>query len=297
MTLALITGRGSLPAAVAQAQDVSPLVYALEGHVPRGLKVDKSFYIERLGGLMHRMARAGVREVCLCGAVDRPRVALWRLDARTWPLVPVIRQALAGGEDSALRAVLGLFEDKGFVVRGAHELAPDLLPPEGVLTQAQPGDDIEANLAVAAAVAAEQGRSDQGQSCVIRAGQVIAQEDSRGTDAMLRGLLAPPQMPEATDPFEQAMDVVGDLLSEAADWLSGPVAEARALGKGGVFFKTPKPGQDLRVDLPTIGPETARGAVAAGLDGLVIEAGGVMVLDRADVVRILNEAGLFLWVR
>lgn len=297
MTLALITGRGALPAAVAQVQDVPPLVYALDGHVPTGLKVDKSFYIERLGGLMHRLSRQGVREVCLCGAVDRPRVALWRLDARTWPLVPAIRQALAGGEDSALRAVLGLFEDKGFAVRGAHELAPDLLPPAGVLTQAQPDEEIEANLAAAAAVAAEQGRRDQGQSCVIRAGQVIAQEDRRGTDAMLRGLLAPSQMPEADDPFGQAMDFVGDMLGEAADWLSGPVAEARALGQGGVFFKTPKPGQDLRVDLPTIGPDTARGVVAAGLDGLVIEAGGVMVLDRAEVLRVLDDAGLFLWVR
>ncbi|NIY99381.1 LpxI family protein, partial [Salipiger sp. HF18] len=67
--------------------------------------------------------------------------------------------------------------------------------------------------------------------------------------------------------------------------------------EGGVLYKAEKPGQDTRVDLPVIGPRTARGAIRAGLAGIVVSAGGVMVLDRDEVLSLLDEAGLFLWVR
>ncbi len=72
---------------------------------------------------------------------------------------------------------------------------------------------------------------------------------------------------------------------------------ATTYGPGGLFYKAKKPTQDVRIDLPVIGVETVRGAAAAGLDGLVIQAGGVMVLDLEDVTAAVDEAGLFLWVR
>ena len=300
MSLALITGRGALPQVVAAAQDTPPLICALDGHAPDGLSPDMTFRIERLGGFLHDLTQRGVTQVCFCGAIDRPNISLMRLDARTLPLQRVLSKAVVGGEDSALRTVLGIFEAKGFAVRGAHDLVPDLLPPQGVLTRAAPLDTTERDLAVAAEVQREQGRLDEGQSCVIRDGVVIAQEDRRGTDAMLAGLAEPPAPPaQATDddPFGMTLDMVGGMLDSAADWLSGPVAEARAKGKGGVFFKAPKPGQDMRVDLPTIGPDTAARASEAKLDGIVLAHQGVMVLDRAEVIRSLDDKGLFLWVR
>jgi len=298
--LALICGSGALPKAVADRQSTPPLVCALDGYAPDDLAVDIWFRLENIGTLLHQLPSRGVTEVCLCGAIDRPGFNPLRLDARTMPLVPSLARALKDGEDAALRSVLALFEKRGMTALGAHELAPDLLPPQGVLTRAPVPDGIEAQLEAARQVSEEQGKADEGQSCVIRDGQVIAREDSRGTDAMLRGLLAPPAPPTPTgdaDPFSAAMDMVGDALDVAADWLSGPVAEARAKPRGGIFFKSPKPGQDRRVDLPTIGPATARGVVNARLDGIVIEAGGVMVLDQAQVIEILDEAGVFLWVR
>ena len=300
MSLALITGRGALPLVVAAAQDTPPLICALDGHVPDGLNPDMTFRIERLGGFLHDLTQRGVTQVCFCGAIDRPNISLMRLAARTLPLLRALSKAVGGGEDSALRTVLGIFEAKGFAVRGAHDLVPDLLPPQGVLTRAAPLDTTDRDLAVAAEVQREQGRLDEGQSCVIRDGVVIAQEDRRGTDAMLAGLaepLAPPAQATEDDPFGMTLDMVGGMLDSAADWLSGPVAEARAKGKGGVFFKAPKPGQDMRIDLPTIGPGTAARAIEAKLDGIVLAHQGVMVLDRAEVIRSLDDKGLFLWVR
>ncbi|WP_420012203.1 LpxI family protein [Tateyamaria sp.] len=289
--LALIAGRGALPAAVAAAQTVVPVVCTLEGHVPEGLAVDLSFRIERLGTFLNTLKKKWVTEVCFCGAIDRPQLDPSQIDAATMPLVPVLAAALGSGEDGALRAAIGVFEQAGFAVRAAHALAPDLIPPVGVLTTTRPGDGAEADVAVALRVLAAQGAADLGQACVVQNGSVRAREDASGTDAMLVGLgrSAPPLMGDG-DPVSGLMDMAGDMLGEAADWLSGEGAKP-------LLFKGPKPDQDIRVDLPTIGPQTARNAVSAGLGGIVIVAGGVLVLDRAGVIQILNDAGLYLWVR
>jgi DUF1009 family protein len=105
------------------------------------------------------------------------------------------------------------------------------------------------------------GAVDIGQSCVVAAGQALAVEALFGTDWMLDSLRLRPD------------------------------------GAGGVLFKAPKPDQDRRVDLPTIGPSTVAGAAAAGLSGIAIEAGGVMVTDRDRTIADCDRLGLFLWVR
>ena len=65
----------------------------------------------------------------------------------------------------------------------------------------------------------------------------------------------------------------------------------------GVFYKAAKPGQDRRIDLPTIGPETLRGVAAAGLAGMAFEAGSVICLDLPEMQRLAGELDLFLWAR
>lgn len=297
--LALIAGRGALPAAVAGAQRQAPLVASLVGHAPDGLGVDITFRIEHLGSFLNDLIARGVDQVCFCGGVTRPAIDASAIDAATAPLVARLAAAVADGEDSALRTILSIFEEAGFTVRAAHDLVPDLLPEAGVLTQTGLPEGLQDMAIRADQVHADQAAQDLGQACVMHGATVIAREDARGTDAMLADLTTPYSPPDigGGDPFSLAMDVVGDALDSAADWLSGPQAPARMQGQGGVLFKAPKPGQDRRVDLPTIGPDTAMRAAEAGLNGIVIAAGGVMVLDRPRVVSILNGMGMFLWVR
>lgn len=256
--LALIAGRGALPGAVAAAVGEAPLVCALAGNPPDHLTPDRVIQLEKLGSFLRWLKRQGVSDLCLCGGVDRPSLRWWRLEPATLALLPRIRRALARGDDGALRIALDVFEEAGFRVLGAHEVAPELLMPPGTI--GTPGTDAEALAALGDGVSADQGRADLGQSCVLRGGQVVTRETESGTDAMLAGL---------------------------------PQAE----GRDGILYKAPKPGQDRRVDLPTIGPETVRGAARAGLAGIVIEAGGVIVLDQPEVSQRLAETGLFLWSR
>jgi DUF1009 family protein len=299
MALALFAGRGDLPKAVADSLHEMPLVFALDDTPPDAVEPALTFRLEHLGRLLGELRARGVTEICFTGAVRRPRIELAEIDAATLPLVPALQRAVQPGDDGALRAIMTVFEQAGFTVRGAHEIAPDLLPPDGVLGAVEPHGAIGIERLTARRVLSDMARIDEGQACVIRGEEILAREDARGTDAMLTDLAKPraTAMPPSDDPFNWIMDQVGEVLDDAADWLSGDAAEkARLKGAGGVLVKGPKPGQDRRADLPTIGPRTIDAAAAAGLRGVVLASAGVMVLHRAEVVRRADAAGLFVSV-
>ena len=237
----------------------------------------------------------GVTEVCMAGAVRRPDIDASLIDAATVPLIERLTAAMGMGDDAMLRIFIAMIEDAGLRVIGADDIAPDLLQPPGVPTAGQPDSRHRADAEFATGVIATLGQADQGQACVVRDGQVLAREARGGTDAMLAALCGRHDpTPMEGDPLLWAVD----LAAETADLLTGQIAADVALpGQGGLLFKAPKPGQDRRVDLPTIGPATAMRAAEAGLDGIVIAAGGVMVLDATQVVEILDANGMFLWVR
>jgi DUF1009 family protein len=293
--LALIAGQGALPGLVLKRRP-DALVCELEDHPSRLVPAPRVFRIEQLGSFIADLKAAGVTEVCLAGRVGRPRLDPTAIDPATVPLVPRMMAALAEGDDAALRAVLGFFEEAGFAIRAAHEIVPELLPADGMLGQAEPKAGAQRDVARAVRAHVALGAADVGQALVVAEGQVIAVEAQPGTDWMLASLLARDVVPAPTgglfdDPFGVAADIMG-----------GPARMPRprrdpALPAGGILYKAPKPGQDRRVDLPAIGPETVRRAAAAGLDGIVIEAGGVMVLDPLETVAAADRAGLFLWVR
>lgn len=293
--LALVAGEGALPAQVLRVCPEA-LVCELEGF-PSSLSRDPVvFRIERLGSFLNDLKARGVTEVCLAGRVGRPALDPAMLDEATMPLVPRMMAALQAGDDAALRLVIDFFEEAGFAVRAAHDLVPDLLPPEGVLTRKGPGREAERDVSRAVAAHSALGAADIGQAVVVAGGQVIAVEAMPGTDWMLASLLARETV------FAPTGGLFDDPLGVAADMIGGAAQMPRrrrdpALPGGGLLYKAPKPGQDRRVDLPAIGPETVRGAAAAELDGIVIEAGGVMILDREETVRAADAAGLFLWAR
>lgn len=293
--LALVAGQGTLPGLILQRHP-SAVVCELEGF-PSGLSdAPMRFRVERLGTFLSDLKAAGVTEICLAGAVGRPKLDPAAIDAATIPLVPRMMAALAQGDDAALRIVLAFFEEAGFAVRAAHDLVPDLLPSAGVLTKAAPGASAERDIARAVTAHAALGAADVGQALVVAGGQVIAVEAQPGTDWMLTSLLARDVIPAETG------GLFDDPFGVAADMLGGPARRPRprrdpALPEGGILFKAPKPGQDRRIDLPAIGPETVRRAAAAGLEGIVVEADGVMVLDPSASIAAADRAGLFLWVR
>ncbi len=268
---AVIAGQGGLPALVVAALEQAgeaPLIAELQGF-PADLPGQKvqPIRLERLVPFLDHLAEAGVTRVTFAGAVRRPRLEPELFDARTAAVFPTILNALQQGDDATLRAIVGLFEDWGLTVVGPDQLVPDLVPGPGLLT-GQPGAQDQADAARACQIVTALGPLDLGQGAVVANGLCLAVETLPGTDAML------------------------DFAA-----LHAPRLRGGSDLRGGVFYKAPKPGQDRRIDLPVIGTDTVRTAIRAGLSGIAWEAGGVMLLDRAGMVRLADEAGLFLWSR
>lgn len=260
--LALIAGEGVLPAAIVAALDSPAVICAPEGVGPAGLSVQRAFRFERLVPFLNGLRADGIDRVVLAGNIHRPRLDPAAFDPETAAQVPRFLSLMQGGDDSTLRAVIALLEDFDLTVLGVADVAPDLLVRAGTLTRA-PNAREEADAARGREVLDLAGPADIGQACVVAARLCLGMETLYGTDA---------------------------LLSYVASH-----RECREPRRGGVLVKRAKPAQDLRLDLPTIGPATIDGAVAAGLTGICLEAGRTLIVDRAQVLARAQAADLALW--
>lgn len=260
--LALVCGTGRLPATLAAACAQPPLICVLDGFAPDDLTADVSFRLEGLAEFFADLTARGVTEVCFAGAITRVAIDPTRVSAASYPLIEQLALAMRQGDDSALRVVLTLFEQAGFTVRAAQEVAPSVLASEaGILTRTQPSEQMQQDAEKGFALLAALSDFDTGQACVMGGGQLLGVETLGGTDHMLRSLPDAPQVSE------------------------------------GVVLKAPKRGQDPRVDWPSIGPKTIETLVSAGLAGLVVPVGGALIVDRAATIAAADAAGLCIWVR
>lgn len=264
---AIIAGSGGLPRALLAAMAEVPLICALQGFSPDGVVVDQVFRIERLVPFLHLLEDAGVNRVIFAGAVTRPRLDPAMFDAETAALVPQLLAAMQAGDDAALRGVIAIFEAAGLAVVGVGEVAPGLVPGAGVLCGAPSVRDV-LDADRAAAIVAALGAVDVGQGAVVAQGLCLGVEVLSGTDALLSAVAA---MPAALRPDP-------------------------AQGRG-VFYKAAKPGQDLRIDLPTLGVATLRLVAEAGLAGIAWQAGAVICLDLEAMQAEARARGVFLWAR
>ena len=268
--LGLIAGGGSLPVEIAEHCQRSgrPLfVIRLKGFAGAGLEpfAGAEVGLAELGKCFKALKRAGCTAVCLAGQVNRPDFATLMPDLRGLAALPAAIAAASKGDDALLRMLVAEFEKEGFAVEGAHEVMDDLGLAAGPLGQHGPGAEHQADIDHALHVARAIGGLDAGQAAVVCRGLVLALEAAEGTDALLARVA---ELPEAL--------------------------RGRPDAPMGVLAKAPKPTQETRVDLPTIGPATIEAAARAGLAGIVGEAGHLLVLDRDAVIALADDLGLFI---
>jgi DUF1009 family protein len=252
---AILAGAGALPGELLQAGPAY-VVHFRGVPITRHKAPPIKARFEQLGRLFDELRAKDVTEVCLAGAMSRPALDPVAFDPFTAKQMPVLMQAMGQGDDALLRAVIAIIEGEGFTVRAAHDIRPDLVAQAGPIAGTPMG---QTDAARARAVLDALGPLDVGQGAVVGRGQVLGIETLQGTDAML------------------------DFVARTAP------------GSGGVFVKRPKPGQDLRVDMPAIGPDTIRHVAAAGLKGVEIAPGQVLLLDRPGIEAACAETGVALW--
>ncbi|BCW89432.1 UDP-2,3-diacylglucosamine pyrophosphatase LpxI [Alphaproteobacteria bacterium SO-S41] len=260
--LGIIAGSGDFPVILAErcAAEARPyFVVRLKGIADPALEAHPSAAIAlvKLGATIRRLKQAGCDRVLFCGKVIRPPWYRIRLDWRGLTAVSSVIFNTWWHDDRLHRAITQYFAKAGLPIVGPADVWPDLLIGEGVLTAREPSDANWTDIRAAAIAAIAVGRTDRGQGAVVRNGAVVAVEDRDHTDGLL--------------------------------------ARATELpGQGGVLAKLVKPQQDRRMDLPVIGPGTIAAAAAARLDGIAIEAGGAMLVRRAETLAAADAAGLFL---
>ncbi|MGV8997060.1 MAG: LpxI family protein [Parvibaculaceae bacterium] len=265
--LGIVAGGGPLPvklaeAAIAEGREV--FIVGIQGAADTSIESWPHGWI-RIGGagkFLRLVKQAGCEDICFIGPITRPRLRDILPDWTGLLLLPDFIRRLKIGDDALLRGVVEFLERNAMKIIPAEMVLTTLLAREGLLSKTAPDAAHEADIDLGIHAALDIGSRDIGQGVVVRGGKVIAFEDVKGTDNMIFRVAA--EYPEGKD------------------------------GRSGVLVKLPKPSQDRRVDLPTIGSRTVERAAAAGLAGIAVEAGGAIIADPDDIAATADRLGIFV---
>ena len=252
--LGIIAGGGDLPqllSRAAEGQGFEPFIVTLKGAA--NFEGDVTLPFSKAGAIVRALQGAGVTDLVVIGSMARPRLRDLGLDLKTLKFFTRVG-INALGDNGLLVALRQELERDGFTLRGAHEYLTELVTPPGSIGGIQPKQQDDITLGVSASQAL--GREDKGQAVIIFHGELVAQEDQSGTDAMISRYNGPP---------------------------------------GAVLVKTCKPQQDRAFDLPTIGLKTVQLCVDKGFAGIAVHAGASFFLDRAEAIALADAHDMFLW--
>lgn len=269
-TIGILAGNGSLPFAVAErvrADGRRPFLVGIADEAEEHIESFDHRRVNwgRFGSVFQILEGQGARRLLFVGGIARrPDLKVRHLDIETVRALPSLLRMLASGDDTILSGVLNLFEQRGFEVLSVPDIAPDLVLDTGRVFGPVPTSAEKRQMDLASRFLDSTSHFDVGQGVVVCGTRIVAVEGVEGTDAML--------------------DRVRRLRDE------GRLSDRR----DGVLVKLPKRGQDMRVDLPTIGPRTIMGAAAAGLKGVAGASGSTVLLDRDEVEELSERHSIFV---
>ena len=263
--LGILAGGGPLPARIVEAclasgRDVFVIAFEHDTD-PKTCEGVPHLWVPlgKVGTTIDRLKSEGCVEVVFAGPVRRPSFSKLKPDMRAIKLLGKIRKAAGQGDDAILSILVEEFESEDFRVVGADELLSDVAAPKGDLTERAPDESDEKDIELGVRVAQALGALDVGQAVVVQQGVVLGVEAIEGTEALLKRC-----------------------------------AGVKREGQGGVLVKLKKPQQERRADLPAIGADTVRQAAETGLNGIAVEEGQSLILDRGEVIAEANRLDLFV---
>jgi hypothetical protein len=221
--------------------------------------------VGELGRVLKLLKEKKVRQLVIVGVMRRPDFSSIRFDLGALANLPAILNLTVGGDNSILSAIVNFFDGKGFEVVGAQDIARDLLVGSGPIGKHRPSKKNLKDIELGIKVVMTLGALDVGQGAVVASQYVLAVEAAEGTDQMLA---------RCKDLRQKGSDKKGK--------------------QNGILIKCAKPGQERRIDLPTVGPQTVRGVIEAGLAGIALAANNVLVMDREELIQLADEAGIFI---
>lgn len=253
--LGIIAGGGGVPRQLQEACNTQNIETYIVGFKDYTDQVTPDYWgrIGASGKIISALKSAGITDLVMIGAIKRPSLFdMWP----DWITFKFLWKAWVKsfGDSGLLSAARGELEQMGFRLHGVHKFLPHLLMGEGVLGHEAPKDGHQMDVQIGIAAARELGAQDIGQAVLVKDGQVIAREDSRGTNAMIKRF--------GTD--------------------------------GAILVKMCKPQQDMDLDLPTLGTRTVKLCAERNMSGIVGQAGSTLLVERDAVQKAADAHGLFI---
>lgn len=262
--IGIIAGRGDLPILLANECSKNKLEHCVIA-IDDSIKLDsfisskiELIKIGNVGKIISLLKKNKAKQIILAGGLTKPNFKELEVDLEGGKLLATILKHKFLGDDNLLKIVANYLEDKGLKVMSATDLIPSLTSSKANLTNAKPSSSEQDDIAIGIEAAKLHGKKDLGQAVIARDKIVVGCENKKGTDKLI---------------------------------------EKFALDQGnktGILVKVAKPQQDLRLDMPTIGPETVLNIAKNNYSGIAIEAGKVIILHKEKVIDIANQYGIFI---
>ena len=259
--LAIISGSGKLPLLINSTYKKATNFTFTDPEKDTEDKVVKCEF-ERLGFLFDSLKKNRIRRVVMAGAINRPQFDQSKLDDYTLSIMPKLTDKLVRGDNELLSFIADEFEKNGYQIIGASEILPNLTLKPGIVC-GTPYEFIKRDIKKADKILTLLSPADIGQGVVIENGLVLGIETLQGTNELLK-------------------------------FVAKTASHLRIDSKGGIFVKRPKVNQNLRFDMPVVGPETIQLAFGSGLRGLVVSPNSVIILDKEKCIQIAEENNFFI---
>ena len=259
--LAIISGSGKLPLIIKNFYKKATVIAFNNSNAIFENKVINCEF-EKLGFLFDSLKQTGIRRVVMAGAISRPQFDYSKMDEYTENILPKLNAKLVQGDNELLSFIATEFEQKGYKILGASDIVPNVTVAPGFVCGSS-YEFFSRDISKADDVLKTLGPQDIGQGIVIENGLVLGIETLQGTNELLT-------------------------------FVAKTASHLRVNGLGGIFVKRPKADQDLRFDMPVIGPKTVDLACKAGLRGLVISPNSVMLLERERCIEIAEANDFFI---
>lgn len=264
--LGLIAGGGQLPLDILQTcreQKRSVHIIVFKGQ-PQPENIPECPHIQidevglaGVGKVIKILKKSEVEDVVLAGHLAKPSLFDLKPDLKG---LSILKRAKSMHDNAILTVVCDALEEEGFHVKGAHEVCPNILANKGVLSKKKPSDEQKESIRLGMKGARAIGYLDVGQAAIVKDGMIIGLEGVEGTAKLI----------------ERCADLRGKS------------------GKGGFLVKAAKPDQDLRVDMPSIGPETVKSLAALKYEGVAVLEGETLMISKGEVIDLANKHGLIL---
>jgi DUF1009 family protein len=269
--LGLIAGEGRLPFLVAVGAKEAGLrvvCVGLTDNVGRNLadEVDV-FYrvaVARPGGWIRKLRKHSVCRTIMVGRVAKSRLFTpWRIlrYIPDWRAFRIYYWRLRGKDkldDSLLSALADELASGGIVLENSTMYCKEHMATAGVMTKRHPSTSIEGDIEFGWQIVKKLGELDIGQAIAVKEKEVIAVEAIEGTAEMIKR---------------------AGHFCKSGSW---------------TLIKTSKPGQDMRFDVPCVGPDTIRSLAENGSKCLVVEAGKTIIIDKPETIKLADQLGIII---